>query len=206
MTSSMLIRSCEFVRSSPKPEMCPKSDLPEYAFIGRSNVGKSSLINMLIGRKGLSKVSGTPGKTRLINHFLVNKEWYLVDLPGYGYAKMSKTDKAVLEKLIRNYLLGRTNLLTTFLLVDSRLQPQAIDLAFMEWMADNSLPFIIVFTKTDKLKEMELAGNLADYSCHMSASWDELPMFILSSAVLKSGQQEILAYIAQTNPIFFEQK
>ena len=204
MTTPMLIRSCEFIRSSPKPEMCPKADLPEYAFIGRSNVGKSSLINMLSGRKGLSKVSGTPGKTRLINHFLVNKEWYLVDLPGYGYAKMPKTAKVLLEKLIRGYLCERTNLMTTFLLVDARLEPQAIDLAFMDWMAENSLPFVILFTKTDKLKEAELSKNITGYRRALSETWDELPPFILTSAMLKSGQQEILTYISQTNPVFEE--
>ena len=159
----MKINHAEFVTSSAKADQCPQPDKPEYAFIGRSNVGKSSLINMLTGRKKLAKVSGSPGKTILINHFIIDQTWYLVDLPGYGYAKRSKSERARWQKMIRNYLLTRTNLLTVFLLIDIRHEPQANDLEFMEWLAVSQIPFTMVFTKSDKLKLSQKNEKITEY-------------------------------------------
>ena len=195
----MLIKSAEFVVSSTSFDKCPKTDLPEYAFIGRSNVGKSSLINMITGERNLAKISSTPGKTQLINHFIINKSWYLADLPGYGYAKISKETRSKWEKMIRGYLLKRKNLLTIFVLIDSRIEPQKSDMEFMEWMGANRLPFVIIFTKTDKLKKNELIKNIEYFNKSLQGSWEELPRMILSSTILSKGKEEILAYIEETN-------
>lgn len=197
--SLMQIKSAEFVISSTSFDKCPKANFPEYAFIGRSNVGKSSLINMITGEKKLAKISSTPGKTQLINHFLINKSWYLADLPGYGYAKISKETRAKWEKMIRGYLLKRKNLLSTFILIDSRIEPQTSDLEFMEWMGERKLPFVIIFTKTDKLKNNELTKNIEHYRNALNESWEELPCMILSSTILTKGKEEILGYIEETN-------
>jgi len=198
----MQIKSAEFVTSSTSIDRCPEANLPEYAFIGRSNVGKSSLINMITGEKKLAKTSSTPGKTQLINHFLINKNWYLTDLPGYGYAKISKETRSKWEKMIREYLLKRKNLLTTFILIDSRIEPQNSDLEFMEWMGENMLPFVIVFTKTDKLKNNELIKNISHFKKALKESWEELPYLILSSVISSKGEKEILSYIEETNKIY----
>lgn len=183
---------------------CPKPDRPEYAFIGRSNVGKSSLINMLTGRRKLAKVSGNPGKTITINHFNIDNSWYLVDLPGYGYAKRSKTERAKWEKMIRNYILTRTNLLNIFLLVDIRHEPQKNDLEFMEWLAVSQIPFTIVFTKADKLKANQLEKNLSVYKKRLLEDWEELPQMIISSSIEKIGKKDIMESINETNKIFEE--
>jgi len=198
----MLIKSAKFLISSQTHDKCPKANLPEYAFIGRSNVGKSSLINMIAGVKKLAKTSTTPGKTQLINHFLINEEWYLADLPGYGYAKISKETRAKWENMIKGYLLNRENLLTTFILVDSRIEPQQSDLEFMEWMGTNEIPFAIVFTKTDKLSRNELSRNFESYKKELNEIWEELPHTILSSSENKKGKNEILSFIEETNKIF----
>ena len=194
----MKIDKIEFVCSSPTLKFCPKEDIPEFAFIGRSNVGKSSLINMLASQKSLAKVSGTPGKTRLLNHFKVLSEgasWFLVDLPGYGFAKLSKTQREKFEGLIQSYLQNRENLALTFLLIDSRLEPQKIDLEFMNWLGDNEVGFVILFTKTDKLSKTQLSNNLAAYQKALSAHWDELPAIIPTSAETRFGRDEVLETI-----------
>lgn len=195
----MKIEKIEFVCSSPSLQFCPKGDIPEFAFIGRSNVGKSSLINMLASQKGLAKVSGTPGKTRLLNHFKVesadSSSWFLVDLPGYGFAKLSKTQREKFEGLIKTYLQKRENLALTFLLIDSRHEPQKIDLEFMNWLGDNEVGFVILFTKTDKLSKALLSSNLAAYQKALSAYWAELPTILLTSAETKYGKDEVLATI-----------
>jgi GTP-binding protein len=198
----MIIASATFLLSSTSVDKCPKADLAEYAFIGRSNVGKSSLINMITGEKKLAKTSSTPGKTQMINHFIINKSWYLADLPGYGYAKISKETRIKWEKMIRGYLLKRENLLNTFILVDSRIEPQQSDLEFMEWMGVSRIPFAIVFTKADKLKNSELASNVDHYKKVLKQGWEELPPIIISSATTKSGKEEILDFIEETNKIF----
>ncbi|MBN1926900.1 MAG: YihA family ribosome biogenesis GTP-binding protein [Prolixibacteraceae bacterium] len=195
----MVIHDAQFIVSNTKVDKCPKPDRPEYAFIGRSNVGKSSLINMLTGRKKLAKISGKPGKTRLINHFLINNEWYLVDLPGYGFAKVSKTDRGKWEVFIRKYLRLRENLYCVFLLVDSRLEPQANDLEFMQWMGMNSIPFVIVFTKTDKLNKSEFENFMDAYRKRLSDDWEELPSMFVSSAGSGLGRDEILRFIEDVN-------
>lgn len=202
----MIIREVEFVKSSPSISQCPEQTLPEYAFIGRSNVGKSSLINMLVERKGLAKTSGKPGKTQLINHFVVNNEWHLVDLPGYGYAKVSKELRAKFEKMISNYLSKRENLINTFVLIDSRLEPQAIDLEFMQWMGEKQLPFTMVFTKIDKLSSVELQKNRAVYKKKMLQVWEEMPPSVITSAESKIGRMEILSMIEHYNQVFKENK
>jgi GTP-binding protein len=205
------IEKIEFVCSSPSLKFCPQEEFPEFAFIGRSNVGKSSLINMLASQKGLAKVSGTPGKTRLINHFKVlsanvaapgtrsisskSFSWFLVDLPGYGFAKLSKTEKMKFQGLIETYLQKRENLALTFLLIDSRLDPQKIDLEFMNWLGDNEVGFIILFTKTDKLSKTQLTNNITAYRKALAAYWAELPTIIPTSAETKYGREEILAAI-----------
>ncbi len=195
----MQIKTAVFEMSNTTPDKCPKGTLPEYAFIGRSNVGKSSLINMICGNKGLAKTSASPGKTKLINHFLINNEWYLVDLPGYGYAKSSKSDRKAFASIITSYLTKRETLISTFILIDSRLEPQAIDLDFINWMGSKHLPFSLVFTKTDKLKPNELVKNVAGFKKAILQTWEELPTIMLSSAVKKSGKEDILNYIKQTN-------
>lgn len=195
----MQIKSAVFSVSNTSPDKCPTGTLPEYAFIGRSNVGKSSLINMICGHKGLAKTSASPGKTKLINHFLINDQWYLVDLPGYGYAKSSKTDRKVFASIITSYLTKRENLISTFILIDSRLEPQAIDIDFINWMGAKCLPFSIIFTKADKLKPKELIKNVEGFKKTMLETWEELPNMIISSAVKKTGKDEILNFIHQTN-------
>ncbi len=195
----MDIKTSKFVISNSKVEDCPNSALPEYAFIGRSNVGKSSLINMLTGRKSLAKVSGKPGKTRLINHFLINDNWHLVDLPGYGYAKVSKKEKKVFQKFITDYFRKRKQLVNAFVLVDSRHEPQKIDLEFMVWLGENGIPFSIIFTKIDKLKPQALEKNMAHYKTVLMEYWAELmPMFITSSSN-NTGKDEVLNYIGNIN-------
>ncbi|MCD6112184.1 MAG: YihA family ribosome biogenesis GTP-binding protein [Bacteroidales bacterium] len=200
----MHIKKAEFVISNSTYTKCPNALLPEYAFIGRSNVGKSSLINMLIGRKKLAKISSTPGKTQLINHFIINDSWYLVDLPGYGYAKTSKVNRSKWTKMISDYLLKRKNLLNTFILIDSRLSPQKIDLEFIEWMGINELPFIIVFTKIDKINKLKQKQNIDIYVKELHKSWEELPDIFISSAVKNIGKEQILDFIEKTNKIFIK--
>lgn len=181
----MVIKSAEFVKSSGKWQECPEPNLPEYAFIGRSNVGKSSLINAMMNHKDLAKTSGTPGKTQLINHFLVNEEWYLTDLPGYGYARVSKVIRKDFEKLITNYILNRKNLVNLFVLVDSRHSPQKIDVEFMQWCGESGIPFSIVFTKADKLKPNAALKNIETYQTELLKYWEELPQMYLTSAEKK---------------------
>ncbi len=198
----MLINKAEFIISNTDHRKCPPSVLPEYAFIGRSNVGKSSLINMLCRRKKLAKTSVQPGKTQLINHFLINKEWYLVDLPGYGYAKISKTSRAKWQKMIDKYLINRQNLLTTFVLIDLRLPPQAIDIEIINNFGISQLPLALVFTKHDKLKKKKAETNLENYKQHLLESWEELPPIFVTSANTKTGRDEILDFIEKNNPVF----
>jgi len=195
----MAIKKAKFVTSSTDVSQCPKDPLPEYAFIGRSNVGKSSLINMLTGRKILASISATPGKTRLINHFLINDSWFLADLPGYGYAKVSKKDRESFARLIEQYATLRKNLVCFFVLVDARIPPQQIDLDFIEWLADSNLPFVIILTKTDKVNQKEQATNLGLLKEHLSETWEELPLIIESSAVKGTGREEITGFIEDTN-------
>lgn len=195
----MDIKIAEFSLSAPMVSMCPKDTKPEYAFIGRSNVGKSSLINMLTNNKKLAKTSATPGKTLLINHFIINKEWYLVDLPGYGYAKRSKKEIAKLDQMIRGYILQREQLVNVFVLVDSRLEPQKIDLEFIEWLGQSSIPFAIVFTKADKLSTSKLNQSIEGYKKKLLETWEELPPIFLASAEKKQGRDEVLNYIEQIN-------
>jgi GTP-binding protein len=195
----MKIKTAEFVISNTKPENCPKPDRPEYAFIGRSNVGKSSLINMLTGHSNLAKTSGRPGKTQLINHFMINNSWYLVDLPGYGYAKASKGERKKWEEFIQRYLTKRENLVNTFVLIDSRLDPQKIDLEFMSWCGEKGIPFAMVFTKIDKLSSSALQKNMAVYRKEMLKYWEELPPVFTTSAESKFGQEKLLNYIELWN-------
>lgn len=195
----MEIKSAEFIISNAVVSKCPDTNNPEYAFIGRSNVGKSSLINMLTGRSKLAKTSATPGKTMLINHFLINNEWYLVDLPGYGYAKRSKKDKDKLEIMISSYILKREQMINLFLLIDCRHEPQKIDLEFMEWLGENGVPFSIVFTKADKLGGGKLKQNISHYLKELKKQWEELPPYFITSSENKTGRQEILDYIEQIN-------
>lgn len=198
----MQIKSAEFVMSNSEVEKCPKDNLPEYAFIGRSNVGKSSLINMLLGRKNLAKTSGRPGKTQLINHFLINKNWFLVDLPGYGYAKVSKSSKKVFQKLITKYFENRTQLILSFVLVDCRHDPQSIDLEFMEWLGSKGIPFHIIFTKADKLKPRALSKRIAAYTEKMLEVWEEMPPYFITSSSDYTGKDELLEYIDNLNSRF----
>ncbi|MDO4224352.1 MAG: ribosome biogenesis GTP-binding protein YihA/YsxC [Bergeyella zoohelcum] len=195
----MIIKNVDFVKSSGKWQECPEPNLPEYAFIGRSNVGKSSLINAMMNRKDLAKTSQTPGKTQLINHFLVNDEWFLTDLPGYGYAKVSKSIRKDFEKLITNYILNRKNLVNLFVLVDSRHTPQKIDIEFMQWCGESQIPFSIVFTKADKLKPNALKTNIEKYKTELLNYWEELPNLYTTSAEKKEGTEEILEFINETN-------
>lgn len=198
----MKIKEAKFICSSKKLDQCPKPEMPEYAFIGRSNVGKSSLLNAITGNKGLAKTSGTPGKTQLINHFLINNNWYLVDLPGLGYAKTSKTNRESWEKMIYDYFLKRQNLFCTFLLVDSRLEPQKIDLDLMNWFGANQLPFCIVFTKSDKVKSSALPDNIENYKKKLLEEWEELPDIFITSAEKKLGLEDIITFIDKTNSIY----
>jgi GTP-binding protein len=195
----MEIKKAEFVLSAPRESMCPKDTKPEYAFIGRSNVGKSSLINMLTNNRKLAKTSSTPGKTLLINHFIINNEWYLVDLPGYGFAKRSKSELQKLEQMITGYLLQRQQLVNVFLLVDIRLEAQKVDLDFIQWLGSSSIPFAIVFTKADKLSATKANQNVEAYKKVLSETWEELPPIFITSAEKKQGRDEILDYIAQIN-------
>ncbi len=195
----MVIKTAEFVKSSGKWQECPEPKIPEYAFIGRSNVGKSSLINAMMNRKDLAKTSQTPGKTQLINHFLINDLWFLTDLPGYGYAKVSKVQRKDFEKLITNYILNRKNLVNLFVLVDVRHNPQKIDLEFIEWCGENGIPFSIVFTKVDKLKPNVAIQNVETYKAELSKTWEDLPEMYVTSAEKKSGCDEILSFIQTTN-------
>ncbi len=198
----MIVKSADFVKSSTGYQQCPPEKIPEYAFIGRSNVGKSSLINKICNKSKLAKTSSTPGKTQLINHFLINDEWYLVDLPGYGYAKMPIKLKQKMEQMISHYLLNRKNLLNIFVLVDSRHKPQKNDLDFMMNLAENQLAFSIVFTKADKNKKRELQQNIENYKKALFESWEELPPFYVTSAEKGDGGDDILEAISQTNKIF----
>ena len=195
----MEVVKAEFVVSNATVEKCPKPDRYEYAFIGRSNVGKSSLINMLTNNKKLAKTAARPGKTQLINHFLINDMWYMVDLPGYGYARTSETARRQFEKMIRDYILKRENLVCLFVLIDSRLEPQKIDLEFMEWLGENEVPFAIIFTKADKLSGGKAKDNVNKYLKKLSEQWEELPPYFLSSSEKKLGRKEILDYIESIN-------
>lgn len=200
----MIINTARFVVSSPDVEKCPKSEMHEYAFIGRSNVGKSSLINMLTGRKDLAMTSSTPGKTMLINHFVVNDEWQIVDLPGYGYARRSKADRAKLEKMIRGYILGREQMTNLFLLIDGRHMPQKIDMEFMEWLDENGVPFSIVFTKLDKLSSNAAKKVTGDYCAALLEEWEELPPVFRTSSIDGRGRAAILDYIEEMNRLPLE--
>lgn len=195
----MEIKDARFIVSNSKVEKCPAPDKPEYAFIGRSNVGKSSLINMLTNKKSLAKTSGRPGKTQLINHFLINEEWYLVDLPGYGYAKVPKAERIKWEQFLRRYILKRENLYCLFVLIDSRHAPQQVDLKFMEWLGVSEIPFSIIFTKTDKLKLEELAANLKAYEEKLFETWETMPGYFISSSETTAGKEEILDFIESVN-------
>lgn len=195
----MEITSAEFIISNSRADMCPKTDLPEYAFIGRSNVGKSSLINMLTNQPKLAMTSATPGKTLFINHFLINKEWYLVDLPGYGYAQRGKKMMEKIQKLIEYYVLEREQMTCLFVLVDSRLEPQKIDLEFIEWLGENGIPFAIVFTKADKQSVGKTKANVTRYLETLRQQWEELPPYFVTSSEKKTGRQELLDYIEEIN-------
>ena len=195
----MLIKSAEFVVSNSRVEKCPTTGLPEYAFIGRSNVGKSSLINMLTGRKGLAMTSQKPGKTQLINHFIINKEWHLVDLPGYGYARLSKDGRDGLRRMIEDYVLERRELVCLFVLLDARLEPQKIDLEFIEWLGEESVPFALVFTKADKLSKGKLSANISAYKDRLLEAWEELPPLFITSSEERMGREELLNYIEGIN-------
>ena len=204
--TNMDIKQAEFSLSAPTVSMCPKDTKPEYAFIGRSNVGKSSLINMLTNNKKLAKTSATPGKTLLINHFIINKEWYLVDLPGYGYAKRSKKEVEKLDQMIRGYILQREQLVNVFVLVDIRLEPQKIDLDFMEWLGLSSIPFSIVFTKADKLTPNKARQAVESYKKVLNETWEELPPMFLTSAEKKEGRDDVLNYIDRINQSLIDNK
>lgn len=195
----MHIKSAKFVISNTDVRKCPEGNLPEYAFIGRSNVGKSSLINMLTNHKGLAMTSSTPGKTLLINHFLINEEWYLVDLPGYGFAQRGMAQREQLRQIIENYILEREQLVCLFVLIDCRHPAQKIDLEFMEWLGENDVPFTIIFTKTDKIGRGRLKENIKAYQEAMLGTWEELPPMLCSSSENKEGREEILDFIEEIN-------
>ena len=195
----MEIKQAAFVVSNTQVAKCPTHKLPEYAFIGRSNVGKSSLINMLTNHKGLAKTSSKPGKTQLINHFLINKEWYLVDLPGYGYAKVSKQSKKTFQQFITDYFKKRRELVNAFVLVDIRHEPQKIDLEFMQWLGENAIPFAIVFTKADKLTEKQIQEHVASYSEILLQQWEEMPPYFITSSENRMGKEGLLSYIETIN-------
>ncbi len=191
----MIIHQAEFEKSSARLNQCPKGEKPEFAFIGRSNVGKSSLINLICGRKNLAKISVSPGKTRLINHFLINDSWYLVDLPGYGYARASKKARELFSKLINTYILNREQLMCVFVLLDIRIDPQINDLNFINWLGNNRVPFVLVYTKTDKLNQREININRKKYEEYLLKSWENLPKWFFTSSVTKKGRDEILSFI-----------
>ena len=195
----MIIKDAHFVSSNSKIDKLPNDNMPEYAFIGRSNVGKSSLINALVQRKGLAKTSSTPGKTIAINHFVVNHSWYLVDLPGYGYAQRSKKSREEWRVMLANYISRRRNLICTFVLVDSRIEPQDSDVGFMEWLGENQVPFCIVFTKADKISKAELNRNVEAYKQRLLEDWEELPQLFITSSETKLGREEILDFIEGQN-------
>ncbi len=195
----MKITSAEFVISNSDVSKCPQNSIPEYAFIGRSNVGKSSLINMLTNRKKLAKTSGKPGKTQLINHFIINKNWYLVDLPGYGYAKVSKTAKKTFQKFIIDYFNKRKQLVSAFVLIDIRHEPQPLDLDFMQWLGENMIPFSIIFTKADKLKPKAIERHVEDYKKILLETWEEIPNYFITSSSNGIGQEDVLNYIDSIN-------
>jgi len=195
----MIIKTAEFITSSSDYKQCPSEEHLEYAFIGRSNVGKSSLINMLTQHKKLAKISSAPGKTQLINHFLINENWYLVDLPGYGYAKVSKNKREKFSKLNKDYILKREQLMLLFVLIDIRLEPQKIDLEFMEWLGEKRIPFTMLFTKADKLSSSKINKNKIAYQKKMLERWEIMPPYFVTSAVDKRGREEVLNYIDQLN-------
>ena len=207
----MEIKSVSFVKSSAHPRECPPMDRPEYAFIGRSNVGKSSLINMIVGRLKMAKISSTPGKTQLINHFMINEtdkktqedsSWYLTDLPGFGYAKTSKKDRVKWERTSKQFLEGRRNLMCVMMLVDSRLKPQKVDLEFMAYMGEAGLPFVLVFTKVDKLNKTEKASFKSAYEAEMLKQWSKMPPTFITSSTTSEGREELLNFFEQTNSLF----
>ena len=198
----MQIKSADFIISNTDYKLCPKADKVEYAFIGRSNVGKSSLINLITEKKQLAKISRKPGKTQLINHFLINKGWYLVDLPGYGYATVSKKQKEEFQKIIFSYLENRESLMCLFVLLDCRHKAQKIDLEFMQWLGEKEIPFVIIFTKTDKLGKISLQRNIANYKKEMLKEWEEIPQCFYTSTLKREGNKEILAFIEKTNSLF----
>ncbi len=195
----MKITKAEFICSNTRVDLCPQEAIPEYAFIGRSNVGKSSLINMLVERKKLAKTSSTPGKTRLINHFKINNQWFLCDLPGYGYAKVSKKERESFAKMIEKYATLRTNLVCFFVLVDARIPPQQLDLDFIEWLGDSNLPFVIVLTKVDKINQTGKSKNLEMLKKELLQSWDELPLIFETSATKGTGKDQVMEFIENTN-------
>jgi GTP-binding protein len=197
--NSPIVKNAKFIISNTDIKKCPQDGKPEYAFIGRSNVGKSSLINMLTNQRKLAMTSATPGKTLLINHFLINNEWYLVDLPGYGYAKRSKSQTEQLEHIISSYVLDRQQLTLLFVLIDSRHAPQKIDLEFIQWLGENGVPFSIIFTKADKLTKTALASNIAAYKNRLLEEWEELPQIFITSSETAHGREEVLGYINQVN-------
>ncbi len=202
----MQIKSARFIISNTKQSACPAGTLPEYAFIGRSNVGKSSLINMITGVNDLAKTSSRPGKTVLINHFLVNEKWYIVDLPGYGYAKVSHSAKESIYKMITDYVLKRQQLACLFVLIDIRHEPQQIDLDFIDFLGESEVPFALIFTKSDKIKQSEMNRNIENYKKEMSKNWEEIPTMFITSSVNKNGRQEILDYIESINKSAYEIK
>lgn len=202
----MEISDASFVISNSKLSGCPQEGLLEYAFIGRSNVGKSSLINMLTGKKDIAKTSSKPGKTLLINHFLINKTWYIVDLPGYGFARISKSIQGELHKMITDYILEREQLVCLFVLIDSRHEAQQIDLDFLEFLGENEVPFAIVFTKTDKIKQADVEQNVSEYKEKLLETWEELPPIFLTSSEKGRGRKEILQYIEDINSSMVEMK
>jgi GTP-binding protein len=197
----MRIKSVSFIKSSAKVEQCPEDNFPEYAFVGRSNVGKSSLINSLTNKKKIAQTSGSPGKTRLINHFLINESWYLVDLPGYGYAKLSKAEKSKFDGMIKNYLIDRKNLASLFLLIDIRHNPLEADLEFINWLGSNSVPFVLVFTKADKVGTVEAEKTIENYKNTLLETWESLPQIFKTSAMKRSGNEDILSFIDDTNKL-----
>lgn len=207
----MEVKTAEFLKSSAHPKECPPADRPEYAFIGRSNVGKSSLINMLTNRKGLAKISSTPGKTQLINHFMIDEgreqagdgtSWYLVDLPGFGFAKVSKKNRVKWKRTSEQFLTGRPNLMCVMMLLDSRHPPQKVDLEFMTWMGENQLPFVMVFTKVDKLNQAERVRFLPRYEVEMLKQWHRMPPVYVTSSEKGEGREELLRFIEQTNALY----
>ncbi len=198
----MEIKTAQFVISNTEVAKCPAPKLPEYAFIGRSNVGKSSLINMLCARKNMAKTSGKPGKTQLINHFIINENWYLVDLPGYGYAQVSKDQKEKWNKFIEQYILNRENLMCLMVLLDSRIPQQKVDLDFMDWLGEHGIPFVMVFTKMDKLSKKQFNDRIASYKEEMGKHWDELPQCFYTSAEKQNGKKELLDFIEESNALF----